>query len=375
MLRVLHVTGVYLPYIGGSSLRLSSLLKPLVEGDDCEFHILVPKRDIHGKDIYRSDIKEHESIGGLHVHRVERTLNMVKAIRKICKEADIDIIHAHNPRFALVSLLALTGKTLILETHTVRQVSPVKELMTRLTYKLCDRIIVLSNSMKEELTRTYRIPAYKIQVIYNGVDQKKFAQRTGPNFLRRKYQIPEKFVVGYVGTFHKWQGVADLARSFSGIAKKRDDVRLLMVGWGPEFDNVKNIIDELNIGDKITLTGKVSPDEVPYYIGGIDIFIIPRPSTSETETAVPLKVLEAMAAGKPIVATRVGGLTELIEDGVSGILTTPGDSGQLADKILRLLDDDALRKEIGDNARQKVKEFDWERSSMKLLSLYNELSG
>ena len=190
MLRVLHVTGVYLPYIGGSSLRLSSLLKPLVEGDYCEFHILVPKRDIHGKDIYRSDIKEHESIGGLHVHRVERTLNMVKAIRKICKEADIDIIHAHNPRFALVSLLALTGKTLILETHTVRQVSPVKELMTRLTYKLCDRIIVLSNSMKEELTRTYRIPAYKIQVIYNGVDQKKFAQRTGPNFLRRKYQIP-----------------------------------------------------------------------------------------------------------------------------------------------------------------------------------------
>lgn len=374
MLRILHVANAYLPYIGGSSLRLRNLLKPLVAADHCEFHILVPKRDLHGKDIYKSEVVDHEIIDGLYVHRVQKISNMVKEIRKICKEMNIDIIHAHNPRFALMSIFALVGRPLILETHAVTQMSLVKELLTKLTYKLCDRIIVLSNSMKQQVIRKYGVSSHKIQVIYNGVEIEKFTQPDKENFAKEKQHISERFVIGYVGTFYKWQGVEDLARSFSSVVKRRDDVRLLMVGEGPEFENVKNIIGELDIGNKVTLTGSVPPDEVPYYIGAMDIFIVPRPSTSETETAVPLKVLEAMAMGKPIVATNVGGLAEVIEDGVNGILTEPGNTGQLADKILSLVDNESLRREIGEKSKQKAKEFNWEHSSMKLLSLYNELS-
>jgi glycosyltransferase involved in cell wall biosynthesis len=315
----------------------------------------------------------YEIFDSLNIYRVNKLSAIPAKIRKICKETDIDLIHSHNPRFAIMSLLAFTGKPLILEIHTIRKVNPLKELLIRLTYKLCNKIIVLSESMKKEINRNYGVSPLKIEVIHNGVDLNEFSQTAKNDWFRNRFNISEKYIIGYIGTFHKWQGVEYLARSFINILLKRNDVRLLIVGEGPEFNTIKNIISDSKMDDKVTLTGKVNPDDVPNYLNAMDVFVIPRPSTPETETAVPLKILEAMSAGLPIVATRVGGLTEIIEDRINGILADPGNPKQLAEKIMFLLDNDLLRYNISLKNKKKAENYNWETSSKILLNLYNEL--
>jgi glycosyltransferase involved in cell wall biosynthesis len=348
---------------------------PLVRDNHCELHILVPRKNILGAEIYEREVADYEIVEGVHVHRVPKVSNMAGAIRRICKKVGIDIVHAHNPRFGFLSLLALVNKPLIVEIHALPQLSPIKEFLARITYRLCDRIVVLANPMKEEVTRRYGIRPNKVEVVYNGVEIGRFAQQDEISYRKEKYHAAERFVVGYIGTFYKWQGTEDLVRAFSIVVNKRDDVRLLMVGDGPDFNTVRDIVSQLDIGSKVVLTGKVPPDEVPSYLGQMDAFVVPRPSVPETETAVPLKVLEAMAAGKAIVATNVGGLTDVIEDGVNGILTEPGNISQLADRILDLINDQSLRKKIGEQARQKAREYDWDHSAMIMLTLYKQLSG
>jgi glycosyltransferase involved in cell wall biosynthesis len=372
MMRILHVAGSYLPLIGGATLRPANLLKPLA--DRCELHILVPRQDIHGKNIYAAEVKDYEILDGVHVHRVARMSDLRKGVRALAREHDIDIVHAHNPRFALISLLAFTGRPLICEIHAITSVSLPKRLVNRLVYRFSDRIIVLSNSAKEELTQRYRIPPGKVEVIYNGIEAGKFKPSGKGAPVRKRLGIAGKPVIGYIGTFFEWQGTEDLVRAFPLIATKRPEVRLLLVGDGPDFERVRNIIDDLGIGDKVILTGRVPPTEVPHYFEAIDVFVIARPDKIETRTAVPLKLLEAMAMDKAIIGTEVRGLSEVVEDGVNGILIPPGNAEALADKALALLADEPLRRKIGSNARKQVeREFSWARSAEKLWELYEKI--
>jgi len=374
MLKVLNVAGSYLPLIGGATLRPANLLKPLA--DRCELHILVPKKDIYGKNIYDAEVKDYEILDGVYIHRVEKVSHLRKQVKVISKECDIDIIHAHNPRFAFLSLLAFTGKPLICEIHAITSMSLPKHFVSKLVYKFSDEIIALSNSAKEEVARRYKISPDKIEVIYNGIDIARFKPSGKGALVRERYGMAGKFVIGYIGTFYNWQGVEDLVRAFSLVARKRLDARLLLVGDGPDFECIKNIIDDLLIGDKVILTGRVSPSEVPHYFDSIDIFVIARPDTIATQTAVPLKLLEAMAMGKPIIATNVKGLSELIDNGTNGVLVQPGNVEELASKTLELLDNEPLRRQISNNAREQVeREFSWERSSEKVLKLYEKTLG
>jgi glycosyltransferase involved in cell wall biosynthesis len=371
MMRILHVAGAYLPYIGGASLRLSSLLSEMAAS--CELNLLVPRKDIHGQDIYEVETKSYEVLDGVHVHRVPKVSDLRKAVRALSREHNIDLIHAHNPRFALLGLLAFTRKPLICEIHAVTDVSWPKRLVNRLVYRFSDGIIVLSNSAKEELTRRYKIPPDKIEVIYNGIETWRFKPSGKGALIREKYGIAGKPVIGYIGTFYEWQGVEDLVRAFSLVAEKEPDARLLLVGDGPDLERVRSIIDGLLIADKVTLTGRVPPTEVPHYFEAIDVFVIARPSTISTQTAVPLKLLEAMAMAKAIIATDVRGLSEVVNDRVNGLLIPPGNVEELASQVLELLADEPLRRKIGSNAREQVeREFSWARSAEKVLKLYEK---
>ena len=106
-------------------------------------------------------------------------------------------IHAHNLRFAFFSLLTLTGKPLICETHALTRTSFIKSFPVYLTYKFCNKIIVLSNSVKKEIVKRYKIPLNKVEVIFNGVDLKRFTNlKENSFFVRKKHNIREKYIVG-----------------------------------------------------------------------------------------------------------------------------------------------------------------------------------
>jgi len=373
MLKVLHVMGKYLPDNGGTIQRVRNLLLPLVRRGLCEIHLIAPKQGFNEKrSLLNSKLSNKEIIEGIIVHRVEKFSHLFRATNKISQKYNINLIHTHNPRLDLFCYTSRIKKPIISEIHTIRELNLIKFKLTKFAYQRAIKIICLSEKMKEEIMRKYQISDKRIEVIYNGVDTSQINLKMEEcDDIRMKYHIQEEFIIGYIGTFYQWQGVRDLVKAFSFLLNKREDAHLLLVGNGPDLNFINKLIYEYGLKKKVTITGMISSEKIYDYYKAIDVFIIPRPSTIETETAVPLKVFESMAAHKTIIATRVGGLSEVIEDGVNGILVSPGNPEELGQSIHQLLINKNLRIRLSENAYKTVKDkFQWENSSKKLFNLY-----
>ena len=375
MLHILHVTGRYLPYIGGSSLRLHNLIKPIVNAFEGEMHILVSLTNLNGKKVYSKPVKPYEIIQGIHVHRVPNCFMMVSALRKICRQYNIDIIHAHNLRAAFISCLGLIKKPLVVEYHALRQWSLIKDKLDRIIAKRPDSIIVLSNNARKEVAKKYNIPVSKIVPILNGVDVDKFTPRPKNPYILEKYHFKENdIILGYLGTFYDWQGVHNILDAAPHILKKIPDVKFFLVGGGPAFEAMRKQVCELGITDSVIFADKVPPEQVPDFFSVMDVFLAPRPSTFETETTVPLKILEVMAMGIPLVGTGVGGFTEVIRNGETGVLVAPGDTLRFVDAVISLIDSAPKRLEIARNARSRIENQTWKQASARLCDIYYQIT-
>jgi len=372
-MRVLHVTYRYLPYIGGAALRLSKLAEALATTE--EIHILVPRREMCGDSTCPDDAPDEEIINGVVVHRVADYSVLRRSIRTLHKKYRFDLLHLHNSRLALVGLTARLGVPLVLEIHAPElNPSRIKRFGEAVVWKFVDHFIVLSKSMRRWLRESKNIPEAKISVVYNGVENQPRENVSVTLGIPAKLNLCGKKVVGYIGTLYDWQGVRELLGMFRILAAKRDDVMLLVVGDGPEREWVESEIQSPELRDRVRFVGAVPSRDVPRYIAAIDVMVVPRPSTLSTETAVPMKIFEAMMGGKPVVGTQVGGLTEVLEDGVDALLSPPGDIYQLADNVLRLLDDNALYTRIATAAYEKARQWpSWKESAECLHNVYKAL--
>lgn len=139
----------------------------------------------------------------------------------------------------------------------------------------------------------------------------------------------------------------------------------MLVGGGQERQALQELVKELDLEERVTFVGKVSNGEVPKYMVASDVFVLP--SLSE---GFPLVTLEAMASGLPIVATKVGGLPEIVKDGDNGFLIEPKNPEQIAEKVLSLLVDEELREKISRNNQEKAKHYSWENIVERLEEVY-----
>ncbi|RLC45576.1 MAG: hypothetical protein DRI23_13355 [Candidatus Cloacimonadota bacterium] len=378
MLKVLYITTSYFPTLNGTTLRANNLFKPLKNKKLCEFRVLTPRKNAAGKPIYKVRVEDYEIIDGVHVHRVEKPFDLIGAIRRICKQYPIDVIEVRHPRFALYGFLSNVRKPIILHLGSIECYNNlVKRLLAKFTYRISNKIIVLSRSAKEVLVNKFNIQEDKIEVIINGVDIEEFNSNRINNIdIRKKYHISERYIVGYVGKFGEWEGLRYLIKCVPYVIKEVKSVKFFLVGYGSDFDYVNNLVKKLGIEDKVILPGDVLPEDVPSYIDSMDVFVIPRISSLTTETAIPLKVLEAMAMGKAIIGTKVAGLAEVIDNNKNGILINPDDEEQLANAIIKVLRNSFLRNQLGINARRKIEtncEYRWDFASRKLYKLYSEV--
>jgi len=374
VLKILHVAQSYLPYIGGSSLRLKNLIQPLAEKKKCEMHVLVPKHGINGKKIYQHDnLKDCEIIEGVHVYRVNYCREIPSYIRQINRKYRFDIIHAHNARFAYYAWRSKLLLPFVIEIHAVTSMSWMKRVVYRKLLQRADRIIVLSDGAFHYVCKEWHLPPEKVAVVVNGVDSALFTSSvSGGKEIREKLSLNAVPVAGYVGTFYDWQGVSNFVSSIPYIINKCPAARFLLVGDGPDWRNVCSLVQSLGLSKKVILTGKVQPCEVPKYIAAMDVFVIARPSTLATETAIPLKLLEAMSAGKALVATDVAGLTEVVDDGKNGLIVPQKAPVFLGESIADLLNDKRKALLMGRMAQKKVsKKYSWDSASTKLMDVYN----
>ncbi|MBF0493780.1 MAG: glycosyltransferase family 4 protein [Candidatus Omnitrophica bacterium] len=233
-----------------------------------------------------------------------------------------------------------------------------------------DRVIAISRGVEEHLMHDFKVPAEKVRQIYNGIEVDRFKTAGKcPEFLKELGIAGNEIPIGTVGRFSSVKGHEYLIRAFKKVIAAGHNAKLLFLGDdNAEKQKAVDLIRELGIEDKVVIRlGRETALEK--VLSAIDIFALPS-----LQEGLGLSLMEAMAAGCASVASDVGGIKELIVDGVDGILVESANSDKLADALITLINDPELRKKLGGNARRKALEkFRIEDSVSKTLEVYNEV--
>ncbi len=206
-------------------------------------------------------------------------------------------------------------------------------------------------------------------VVRNGVDIKRFHPVVEPESLKG---TDEKFVIGFVGSLKVWHGIEVLLEVFRTLLDHSLAYHLLLVGDGPLRSWTEGYIQGARLAEKVTITGWVPYDRLPRLIQRMDVAVAPYPFL-ENFYFSPLKLFEYMAVGKPVVASRIGQIQEVIQDAETGLLVRPGDPGDLVEKIERLRHTPGLREALGTAASQEAGHHTWERNARNVMALGNRL--
>ena len=219
------------------------------------------------------------------------------------------------------------------------------------------------------------IGADRITVIPNAVDSDKFVFAVAPDaVLKAKLGLQGCRVLGFVGSFYAYEGLDLLLKALPGICTKCPDIRLLLVGGGPQEENLKRQAGAIGIADRVIFTGRVPHAEVNRYYGLIDILVYARHSMRLTELVTPLKPLEAMAQGQLFIASDIGGHRELITHGETGVLFNAGDVEALTRAALDLFDHPASWDGLRRAGRRFVEsERTWKNSVSRYETVYRQL--
>jgi len=239
----------------------------------------------------------------------------------------------------------------------------------KLFFERADRIIAVSNELAKDIKRQYKVPEEKLVVIPNGIDVSKFKPMLAED-LREKLGLTDEKVIVSVGAISRQKGFHLLLKTLPDILKEYKNARLIIVGGGLYLQKLKDMAVKLGVKNHVIFTGRVPDEELPKYYNLADIFAFP---TLRVE-GLPLVIPEAMACEKPVVASRIGGIPTVIEDGKDGFLIKPNDLKDLRDKILMLLEDEKLAKRVGKTARRKVvRRFSVDRMVNDTIKVYEEV--
>lgn len=302
------------------------------------------------------------------------TRSYIKSV-EILQSHNIDIIHHMLPAVygQTFNLLALFGKT---ESHPFvfgpasahfYPRPPDERILLKLTSKLhketirkCDALVTITDQVKGLYAKMFDVE--KIITIPLGIDADLFKPSKKPSFK-------EHYEILFAGYLYKLKGLEFLIKAFHIIAQERKDVRLRVVGDGPQKQQLIKLAQKLKIDDKIIFQGFVPYNKMPQYYQQCDIFCFPTLGEPFGKA-----VIEAMACAKPVVASNVGGPKEIIQNKKTGILVQSANPKILAQEILNLLNDEKTMKTIGVNARKTVlQKYSWPKIAEKYHKLYKSL--
>lgn len=204
----------------------------------------------------------------------------------------------------------------------------------------------------------------RVHVIPNAIDPARF-----PASVQPTRRVGDVFTVGFLGGLRPWHGLSLLADSFARFHARRPSSRLLVVGDGPECSDFEAALSARGVRGAAELTGAVEPHEVPGLLASMDVAVAPYAPLSQFYFS-PLKVFEYMAAGLPVVASRVGQVAEVVRHGETGLLCPPGDAACVAEALGRLAADPALCARLGATARRRVRaDHTWSAVADRILRL------
>lgn len=401
VMKILHVLHHSIPYLDGYSIRSKYIvefqrrlgLRPTIVTSahheiEVGHHIsetFQPKEKIddliyHRTQFPKGRLKELQLQTPFLRERVlMKTLN--KNIQRIFSEEQIDLIHAHSPVLCGIPALKVAKARRIPFVYEVRAFwgmeKPIRYMVsshfeTRL-FRKSDVVTVISQHMIDDIVAR-GIDAEKIYKIPNGVDVYRFIPMKKEQELLNKYQLQECIVLGFIGSFYQFEGLDCLIQAMTGITEKAPSVRLVLVGGGEEENRIQQLVQQLQLTDKVIFVGRVPHAEVLKYYSIMDILVYPRYSNRTTNLVTPLKPLEPMAMGKAVIGSDVGGIVELVDNGNTGLLFEAGDVNDLVRKTIILINNEKYRQELGEKARQyTLKKRSWENIVSRYLKIYESI--
>ncbi|MCM8760763.1 MAG: glycosyltransferase family 4 protein [Candidatus Omnitrophica bacterium] len=363
-MKVLHVTTHF--NIGGISNYILTLSKALKEkgidvvvassGGDLELELV--KSGISHRVI---DIATKFELG-------PKVFKGAFAISRIARNEKIDIIHAHSRVSQVASAIAsrLTGVPYVTTCHGY-----FKKRFRRIVDTWGVRVIAISDAVKTHLINDLGVERARIALIYSGVDIKKFSKRYSDSEItgiKKQLGLKEGPVVGTIGRLSPVKGQVYLVRALKDAIRADRRIQGLIVGSGEEGPALKKLAETLGIGDSVKFF-ESCPD-TNRFLSIMDVFVFPS-----VKEGLGIALLEALAAGRAVVASRVGGIEDIIKNGLNGILVDVGDVRGISDSVLTLLANEERRKSMGDRGRQLVVErFTLASMADKIAELYKEVS-
>lgn len=241
-------------------------------------------------------------------------------------------------------------------------------------FKQADAVTCICEGLRNDIVAR-GVAAQKVTVIPNAVDLDRFTLGGVPDAgLAAQLGLTGMRVLGFIGSFYAYEGLPLLFQAMPKMLARMPQARILLAGGGPQEAYLKQLAAELNIADKVIFTGRVPHDQVQRYYDLVDIFVYPRLSMRLTELVTPLKPLEAMAQGRLVLASDVGGHRELIRQGENGLLFQADDAGALAESALDLLAHEERWPVLRAQARHYVEtERNWPMSVARYQAVYERL--
>jgi glycosyltransferase involved in cell wall biosynthesis len=298
-----------------------------------------------------------------------------RRLADLLRRERVDLVHAHQytPFYYGITARLFCRRPPILFTEHGRWYPdyPRRKRMfaNRLLIERRDRIVGVGQSVRQALIRNEGIPTGRVEVIYNGVDLSTFAENLDDrtNARRAMGVGPEDFVILQVARLDALKDHPTAIRTMERVARSHPDARLVLVGEGPEEETIRTEVHRRGLDSRVIFLGLRS--DVARLLPAADLFLL----TSVSE-GIPVTLIEAMGAARPVVATRVGGVGEVVDDGITGLLSPDGDDAGLSEQILRLAGDPAERERMGRSGLERARAmFTEEQMHEGYLRLYEEM--
>jgi PEP-CTERM/exosortase A-associated glycosyltransferase len=400
-LRVLHVFDHSLPLHSGYTFRSANILRGQRLLGWETFHLTSPKQ---GK-----VEREEETVDDLHFFRTPVPGGLIsrlpflnqwafmhateRRLLELAQRLKPDLLHAHSPVLNAYPALHVgqqLGIPVVYEIRAFWEDAAVdhgtqsewgpryrltRAMETR-AVRQASQVVTICGGLRGDLVAR-DIPLDKIGVVPNAVDIEQFSLGGEPDpALKASLGLTDCRVIGFLGSFYAYEGLDLLIKALPRILERVPDVKLLLVGGGPQEANLKAQAAALNLADKVVFVGRVPHTEVNRYYDLVDLLAYPRHAMRLTDLVTPLKPLEAMAQGRLLIASDVGGHQELIEDGYTGILFRADDVANLAEKAVAALNLQDGGATLRANGRSFVEnERNWTRSIANYTAIYGAALG
>jgi glycosyltransferase involved in cell wall biosynthesis len=305
---------------------------------------------------------------------VARIFRFSSAVRSQYRECRFDLLRVHSFFSSCLEVLYMKA-TYKLPVPFVAHfyhldANPWRNLIVGNALAHCDALVTISQASKQQVMTSFGIASSKVHVIYLGIEQRFSPAARSSELLRSLRCDPEEKILLFLGSLEPRKNplfLLDILRDVLAANAKRK-VKLIIAGVGPLLATIKRKVIQQGLESNVVLTGHIPEDLKPAYYNLADVFVFP----SSLE-GFGLVLGEAMSCGKPVVALDTSAVAEVVEDGVTGFLASPGDKEELVRKTLLLLDHKDLSFQMGTRGRERVDRlFRWERIAKETFNFYQE---